>query len=1010
MAITMIHHGARTAVLHLPLQIHLVLVMYSILSSSAGNRTTAAPRVRCLPADESALLRLKRSFIISSSSIIAFRSWRAGTDCCSWVGVRCSDADGRVTSLHLGDRGLKSGGLDPALFDLTSLEYLNLAFNDFNWSQLPSSGFEHLIKLTHVNLSSCSFDGQVPVGIGRLTNLVSLDLSTHFEVIDLFHEGFTISTKTNYPDPTQLKEKSFETLISKLSNLRELQLGFVDLSESGSRWCEILAKSCPKLEVLSLPNCQLSGSICRSLSSFHSVTVIDLRFNELSGPLPDFLANFPNLSVLQLSYNRFHGSIWSKIFWHKKLVTIDLYGNLEISGSLPNFSTGTSLENLDIGKTNFSGIILTSVSNLVHLKRLGLGASSFMGDLPTSIGNLKSLEVLQISGMGILGSIPLWITNLTSLTTLEIYDCGLSGPIPPSIGNMRNLNILVFSNCSFTGKIPSQISNLTQLEMLVLYSNHFTDIVELTSFRKLSYLVVLDLSHNNLVVLDGKHNSSVPFLPKLITLALAGCNISEFPDFLKHRDEINILDLSDNNLHGIIPKWVWTTWKIVYYFNLANNRLTGIGYSSFLPTYIPIFILLNNMFEGSLPIPQGSAIRLDYSNNRFLSVPYNFSSHLSDVFLFKVSRNNLPGEHLSSFCGGTSIRLLDLSYNNFKGSIPSCLVENVNELQSLDLKGNQFRGEFPDSFKDGCSLEALDLSGNCIEGQLPRSLVACRNLEILDAAKNQIIDTFPCWMSTLHKLEVLVLKSNKFFGQVAQFLAEEKAVCAFPSATIIDISSNNCTGILPQDQWFKNLMSMTVRDPNMPFTMGHEVPKSTTSYKYTTAITYKGYGTTFAKIPAALVVIDFSDNGFQGSIPEAIGELGLLHQLNLSHNSLTGPIPSQLNQLNQLEALDLSTNKLSGEIPQALASMDFLTTLNLSNNELVGRIPNSPHFLTFSNGSVFGNDGLCGPLSKDCINTTTPTPAPLVSHPSNKKSMDIMLFLFTGLGYGVGFSIAVAVT
>ncbi|GJN37402.1 hypothetical protein PR202_gb26353 [Eleusine coracana subsp. coracana] len=530
--------------------------MCSLLSSSASNRTNAAPWVPCLPRDGSALLRLKRSFIISSSSIIAFRSWRAGTDCCSWVGVRCSDADGRVTSIHLGDRGLKSGGLDPALFDLTSLEYLNLAFNDFNWSQLPSSGFERLIKLTHVNLSSCSFDGQVPVAIGRLTNLVSVDLSTRFE----------------------------------------------------------------------------------------------------------------------------------------------------------------------------------------------------------------------------------------------------------------------------------------------------------------------------------------------------------------------------------------------------------------------------------------------------------------------VSRNNLPGEHLSSFCGGTSIRLLDLSYNNFKGSIPSCLVKNVNELQSLDLKGNQFRGEFPDSFKDGCSLEALDLSGNCIEGQLPRSLVACKNLEILDAAKNQIIDTFPCWMSTLHKLEILVLKSNKFFGQVAQFLAEEKVVCAFPSATIIDISSNNFTGILPQDEWFKNLRSMTVRDPNMPFTMGHEVPKSTTSYKYTTAFTYKGYDTTFAKIPAALVVIDFSNNGFQGSIPEAIGELGLLHQLNLSHNSLTGPIPSQLSQLNQLEALDLSTNKLSGEIPQALASIDFLTTLNLSNNELVGRIPNSPHFLTLTNGSFFGNDGLCGPLSKDCINTTTPTPAPLVSHPSNKKSMDIILFLFTGLGFGVGFAIAVVVT
>ncbi|CAO2199135.1 unnamed protein product [Urochloa humidicola] len=189
--------------------------------------------------------------------------------------------------------------------------------------------------------------------------------------------------------------------------------------------------------------------------------------------------------------------------------------------------------------------------------------------------------------------------------------------------------------------------------------------------------------------------------------------------------------------------------------------------------------------------------------------------------------------------------------------------------------------------------------------------------------------------------------------------------------------------------------------------MDHEVPGSIDTYKYTTAITYKGHDTTFSRILTTLVFIDFSSNAFRGTIPTAVGELGLLHGLNISHNSLTGVIPPQLGHLNQLEALDLSFNGLSGEIPQELASLDSLTTLNLSDNKLVGSIPESPHFMTFSNSSFLGNDGLCGvPLSKPCTNTTPPNE---VSHHSKKKPADIILFLFAGLGFGVGFAIAIVV-
>jgi len=726
----------------------------------------------------------------------------------------------------------------------------------------------------------------------------------------------------------------------------------------------------------------------------------------LTGPFPEFFANLSNLTVLNLRRNNLHGWIPPAILQHKKLKSIDLYHNLEISGQLPNFSVGSRLENLNVGRTGFSGIIPPSLSNLMSLKNLGLGARGFSGQIPSSIGNLKSLNELEISGMEIVGPIPSWIANLTSLTSLQFYDCGLSGSIPYFLSEFRYLKKLVLCNCGFSGEILSPISNLTQLQILLLYSNNFEGMVELNFFGNMPYLSVLDLSSNDLVVPDVEDNSSLTSLPKLYTLGLGGCNISKFPNFLRHQDELSWLDLSYNQIHGAIPRWAWELWNGIAVLILSNNEFTGVGYDHFLPVQdIIILDLRNNLFEGPIPIPQGSANVLDYSNNMFSSIPSHLSSHLNDIALFLVRGNHLSGNLSASFCGGMNILLLDLSYNNFSGLIPSCLMENVVGMQSLNLRNNQLHGEIPNNNKEGCSFEALDFSNNQIEGQLPRSLVACKNLEIFDVGNNQISDSFPCWMGELVRLQVLVLKSNKLFGQVGQPIQELKSACAFPSATIVDLSSNNFFGPLPEDQWFKNLRSMISRDPNMSLIMDHQVPGVTSRYRYTTAITYKGHDTTFAQILTTLVFIDFSNNTFNGSIPAAIGELGLLHGLNISHNFLTGPIPPQLGHLNKLEALDLSFNELSGEIPQELASLDFLTTLNLSDNRLVGSIPVSPHFLTFSNSSFQGNDGLCGPpLSKACNNITETDAVP-----SKKKSVDFVLFLLVGVGFGVGFAVAIVV-
>uniref|UniRef100_A0ACD5Y636 Uncharacterized protein n=1 Tax=Avena sativa TaxID=4498 RepID=A0ACD5Y636_AVESA len=966
----------------------------------ANHTSIIQQHVPCLPDQSSALLRLRRSFATTNRSVTAFRSWKAGMDCCHWEGIRCG-AGGRVTSLDLGDRGLESGHLDPVLFQLTSLRYLNLGGNDFNLSEIPSNGFEQLTKLTHLNLSTSYLAGQVPAhSIGRLTDLVSIDLSLPSQLQELFDNGYIDNGYPTYTLP------NLTALVANLTSLRELHLRWVDMSGQGEEWCNGLAKYTPNLRVLSLPFCFLSSTICGSLAALHSLSVLDLQANFMTGSIPDHFATLSSLSVLQLSYNRLHGGVPPLIFQHKKLVTIDLHHNANISGILPNFSTHSNqLENLLLGGTNFSGTIPNSIGNLKSLKKLGLDAYGFAGELPSSIGKLKTLNSLQISGLELVGPMPSWITNLTSLEVLELSNCGLYGPIPSSIGDLNKLRKLALYRCNFSGKIPPPILNLTQLDTLQLHSNNFVGTLQLNSLWKLHNLFDLKLSNNKLDVIEEEYNSSFISLPDIEFLGLASCNITHFPNILRHSNDITGVDISNNQIHGAIPQWVWEKLTDLYPFFLilSHNKFTSVGYDAFLPLSIVLLDLSFNMFEGPIPIPQTSEV-LDYSSNRFTSMPFNISTQLDDTYYFKASTNHISGNIPPSFCSLT-LEILDLSYNNLSGSIPSCLMEDANALEVLNLKENQLYGELPHNINESCTFEALLLSDNRIEGQLPRSLASCKFLEVLDIGNNQISDCFPCWMTALPRLQVLVLKSNKLFGQVSSYIADEKNTCDFPRLRILDLASNNLSGTLTEE-WFIRLKSMMVKEENEASVMEYNGYQNQV-YQVNTILTYKGTAMTFSKILKALVFIDVSNNAFHGSIPGAIGELVSLRILNMAHNSFTGQIPSQFGNLNQLESLDLSSNGISGEIPNEFSSLDFLTTLNLSNNMLKGRIPESPHFSAFTNSSFMGNTGLCGPpLSKQCSNETTPNS---VLHTSKEKSTDVMLFLFAGLGFGVGFAVVIVV-
>ncbi|KAF8712823.1 hypothetical protein HU200_028596 [Digitaria exilis] len=985
--------------------------LHTLLSSSSahqghghgGNLTHFHVPFLCHPDQAKALLQLKKSFFRYSTTRLS--SWRNGTDCCLWEGIDCDASSGHVTILDINNRGLFSYGLDPAVFNLTSLRRLDLSMNDFGGYDIPATGFERFTFLTHLNLSNSGFYGQIPIGISKLVNLLSLDLSTYSDDGDAYYYDF--SGPSSYYRNNHLRECSFGTLVANLSNLRELYLDMVDLSLNADEWATSLATYVPRLQVLSLANCGLGGPISKSLSRLHSLVVINLERNYgiTAGPFPEFFMDFLNLTVLQLSWTNLEGWYPTKPFRSANLRVLDLSCNENLSGNLPNFSNASALETLRLDWTNFSYARPTSSSNFRSLKALSIDDlrkiniydTGFTGLMPAAIGRLTNLRNMYINYCGFSGPMPAEIGNLTNLKAMNIKGQNSGSPIPYAIGQLRELAWLVIQDCNFPGSVPSSIANLTRLILLDISSNSLDGNNYFCLFWRLSKLNYLYLSNNELHVTDTDGNNPLAtYLAGLYELGLASSKIYQFPSFLRRLKYLSALDLSSNEISGDVPNWVLETWRgSLNSLNLSHNMLTGMQISSdVIPCTIPLEVLdlSFNRISGQVPMPNSSASILEYSNNNFSSLLPNWTLYLNHTRYLSLSKNNINGHIPISICN-SMLNVFDISHNSFSGLIPSCIIEN-GLFVVLNLRDNHFKGTLPSNITTGCALQTIDLHGNKIEGRLPRALCNCTDLEVLDFGGNRIADIFPYWLSGLPELSVLVLTSNQFYGTIGDIVP------------VIDLSSNNFSGNL-RTQWFIRLKSMTGKGNSTRETISAQ--HIADFYQDSIEITYKGSFMAFERILTTLTAIDLSNNQLEGNIPESFGKLVSLRVLNMSHNFFTGKIPAELGGMTALESLDLSWNQLSEGIPQELADLTFLEVLNLSYNHLVGKIPQSRQFSTFDSSSFEGNEGLCGPpLSTLPCGASPYTPSvPQVNRPFHH--VDVVLFLFVGLGFGAGFAASVLV-
>ncbi|OMO94674.1 hypothetical protein COLO4_16211 [Corchorus olitorius] len=734
----------------------------------------------CHHDERSALLQLKQRFVIDTSASTnpqaypKTQTWGNGNaDCCSWDGVDCDNTTGHVITLDLSSSFL-NGSLNSnsTLFRLVHLRLLNLADNVFTNSQIPSE-ISYFPRLTSLVLSFSNLSGPLPSPIFELSKLEVLDLSGN---------------------PLELGKHGLTSLLQKLTNLRELYLADVTISSSVP---QIFS---PNLNALILSNCDLRGEFPPGNFELPNLQLLNLESNpELTGYLPEIQDNH-SLLKLSLASTSFSGKLPESIGTLKSLEYLDI-NSCHFSGEVPySLAKLTKLTYLDLSSNNFLGHIDFSIGNLNQLMTLDLSNNNFSGDIPSSLANLTqlgylsltnnnfnpgnlswlgtqtNLTYLDLSNTSLTGNIPSSLQNFVQITNLYLRANKLDGEIPPWIGNLTELTEIKLQDNILTGPIPESIFKLKNLQLLDLQINRLNGIVKLDSFLELKNLTRLQLSSNNLSVITHVGINGTP--PKFKLLGLASCNLSKFPDFLRNQDELEFLELADNNIPGLIPKWFWSVGKeTLQYLNLGFNLLTGFEeLPAVLPwTRLEVFNLVSNMLKGSLPQPQPSIVS------------------------YLVSNNSLSGQiPPTMLCNLSPLVALDLSNNNFTGTLPRCLDNLSESLKVVNLRNNHFSGDIPWSYSKSCTLWMMDLSQNQLQGTIPRSLAHCTMLESLNLGNNQINDVFPSWLGNLPKLKVLILRANELGGAIGK----PEAISEFSKLQVIDLSHNSFRGELPSD-YFK---------------------------------------------------------------------------------------------------------------------------------------------------------------------------------------------------------------
>ena len=555
--------------------------------------------------------------------------------------------------------------------------------------------------------------------------------------------------------------------------------------------------------------------------------------------------------------------------------------------------------------------------------------------LPACFWNLApSLKTIIING-------PIYIVSPPTGTSDPLF--ALFNP---------NLKLLRLNNARFYNRATQNGANGS------------TYIVNWSSFFDLAWVptAVVRLQNSNLggeIAPIGRQITELNLSGNRINGTI-GANFLNRPPGAVDRFRFN---LRNNLISGPIPEGILTFQSVAngdYALLLGNNRLTGTIPPKLLMVagldgaYLEVDLSFNQ-FTGDLPWFNTTyntlqTLTVDFGGNR-LSGPSSLETifeslvapQLESISL-DISYNNYVGS-IPQFFEHTNLPVIDLielylSNNKFSGAVPSPVITGtfgVARSVILDLSSNMLSGPVPSSLAPvAYALEAVQirLTNNSLQGTVPPTITAHFPSIELYLAHNDITGPLPVLTSEANYLR-LDLSSNPIGGSIPPTFFAISSVAHQFYVTMANCSFTGTVPALPTSTyWGVNLASnelsevdiaaMVLSQYDMDF---NEVSLNLTNNQLQGNITLPDVATVSSPVRFE---IDLSVNNF--TVLDAGNAITYLTYLSVSYNpELTGTLPSTFfdSASRAYFSFFAANTSIGGDLP-LITNDDYVVDLDLS--------------------------------------------------------------------------------
>ncbi|XP_017868463.1 PREDICTED: toll-like receptor 7 [Drosophila arizonae] len=412
--------------------------------------------------------------------------------------------------------------------------------------------------------------------------------------------------------------------------------------------------------------------------------------------------------------------------------------------------------------------------------------------------------------------------------------------------------------------------------------------------------------------------------------------------------ELSELHLADNNIRQL-PEGIWCSMPGLQLLNLTQNRIRAAEYLGFseklcmgtgLPNQLSggaelqLLDLSHNELR-SLPDAWGaSRLRrlqtLSLQHNNISSLAPSSLAGLSSLRVLNLSHNHLESLPAAAFAGNKELRELHLHHNDLY-DLPKGLLHRLEQLLVLDLSANQLTSHHVDNntFAGLIRLIVLNLSNNALTRIGAKTFKELYFLQILDMRNNSIGHIEEGAFLPLYNLHTLNLAENRLHTLDNRIF---NGLYVLTKLTL----NNNLISIV-EAQAFRNCSDLKELDLSSNQLL--EVPEAVQDLSMLKTLDlgenqisdFKNG--TFNNLNQ-LTGLRLIDNRIGNITVGMFQQLPRLSVLNLAKNRIQSIERGAFDRNTEIEAIRLDKNFLT-DINGIFATLASLLWLNLSENHLV---------------------------------------------------------------------------